>query len=198
MLAGAFELFRIGIGPSSSHTVAPMRAAALVARDLHETPVSELRVILHGSLALTGQGHGTDRALVAGLGGADPETVDPATVRALAPTPQEVRLPGAGTIRYHLNKQARGGPPGHPNALRFVATDRHGQVLVDRTYRSIGGGFLTQDGVADAPPRSPSPHAYASGAELVAHAERLGTIAAVAAANEAASRPAAEVTDRSS
>jgi L-serine dehydratase len=195
MLAGAFELFRIGIGPSSSHTVAPMRAAALVARDLRGTPVSDLRVILHGSLALTAQGHGTDRALVAGLGGADPETVDPATVRALPPAPEEVRLPGADTVRYRLSKQARGGPPGHPNALRFVATDRHGQVLVDRTYRSIGGGFLTQDGVAVAPPRDPLPYPYASGAELVAHADRLGTVAAVAAANETASRPAAEVTE---
>jgi L-serine dehydratase len=196
VLAGAFELFRVGIGPSSSHTVAPMRAAALVAAELADTPAAELQVILHGSLALTGQGHGTDRALVAGLSGADPETVDPAAVLALDSVPATVRLHGS-TVRYRLDKQARGGPPGHPNAMRFVATAGDGAVLLDRTYRSIGGGFLTQDGAAPAAvPADPPPLPYTNGAELVAHADRLGGIAIVAATNEAALRPADEVSDR--
>jgi L-serine dehydratase len=195
VLAGAFELFRVGIGPSSSHTVAPMRAAALVAGDLAGAPVSELHVVLHGSLALTGQGHGTDRALVAGFAGADPETVDPAAVLALERVPATVRLHGS-TVGYRLEKQARGGPAGHPNAMRFVATGRDGAVLLERTYRSVGGGFLTQDGTAAPVPAGPPPLPYANGAELLAHADRLGSIAQVAATNEAALRPAREVTDR--
>jgi len=195
MLAGAFELFRIGIGPSSSHTVGPMRAARLVGEDLAGTPVASVRVVLHGSLALTGKGHGTDRALVAGLEGADPETVDPAAVLALDPEPELVVLSHGATVGYELDKQARGGPPGHPNAMRFVAADRGGAILLDRTYRSIGGGFLTEDGAPPPPDREPLPVAYATGEELLAHADRLGGISAVAAANEAALRPAHEVTE---
>ena len=195
MLAGAFDLFRIGIGPSSSHTVGPMRAARLVAEDLAGAPVASVRVVLHGSLALTGTGHGTDRALVAGLAGADPETVDPAAVLALDPAPAQVVLPGGGAVRYRLDKLARGGPPGHPNAMRFVAGDRDGAILLDRTYRSIGGGFLTEDGTPAPAMREALPVPYATSAELVAHADRLGGIAAVAAANETALRPTHEVTE---
>jgi L-serine dehydratase len=194
MLAGAFDLFRIGIGPSSSHTVGPMRAARLVAQELAATSVANVRVVLHGSLALTGTGHGTDRALVAGLGGADPETVDPAAVLSLDPAPEQVVLPHGAAVGYHLDKQARGGPPGHPNAMRFVAADRDGAILLERTYRSIGGGFLALDGAAEPPERESPPVSYVTGEELVAHAQRLGGIAAVAAMNEAALRPAHEVT----
>src|SRR4051812_13388891 len=109
MLVGPFELFRVGLGPSSSHTVAPMRAAALAARDLTDRPVGRLRAVLHGSLALTGHGHGTDRALVAGFRGWDPEIVDPAAVLALPRMPPQVQLSDR-TVPYELVKQARGGP----------------------------------------------------------------------------------------
>ncbi|HET6505356.1 MAG TPA: L-serine ammonia-lyase [Baekduia sp.] len=192
MLASTFELFRVGIGPSSSHTVGPMRAARRVSEALRDAPVRELRVVLHGSLALTGRGHGTDRALVAGLLGEDPETVDPAAVLALERVPATVRLHGR-EVAYWLDLQTRGGPVGHPNAMRFVAVGDDGAVLADRTFRSIGGGFVTEDGVPDERAPVDLPHAYASAAELLACADALGSVSAVTAANEAARRPAEEL-----
>ncbi|UGS37208.1 L-serine ammonia-lyase [Capillimicrobium parvum] len=194
MTVGVFDLFRIGIGPSSSHTVGPMRAARHLAQHLADVPAEAVRVILHGSLALTGTGHGTDRALVAGLNGADPETVDPAFVLDLDPTPERVRLAHGTDVRYRLEKQARGGPPGHPNAMRFEVTGHDGQILLARTYRSIGGGFLTEDGVPQAAEPVSLPLPFTTGEELVAHASGLGGIAAVAAANEHARRPEGDVT----
>jgi L-serine dehydratase len=191
MLAGAFELFRLGIGPSSSHTCAPMRAAATVAERLDGRKVAALRVTLYGSLALTGRGHGTDRALVAGLAGHEPESVDPQQVLEVEPDQRTVSLLGR-EVAYELVFQRRGGPPGHPNAMRFVARADDDQPLLDATFRSIGGGFLTEDGVTD-PPRADPIVPYASARELIAHADRLGGLAAVAAMNERGNRPTAQI-----
>ncbi|WCB91508.1 L-serine dehydratase 2 [Baekduia alba] len=182
MLVSAFDLFRVGVGPSSSHTVAPMRAAAEVASRLASAAVARLDVAVYGSLALTARGHGTDRALVAGLAGHLPETVEPVVVRDARVVDGRVQL-GDRPVAYALDLRARGGPPGHPNVLRFVATDAAGHRMLDTTFRSIGGGFITEDGVpvkGRAEPALP----YATAAELVAYAERCGSVAAVAAANE--------------
>lgn len=192
VLSSTFELFRIGIGPSSSHTVGPMRAARRVSEALRDTPVRELRVVLYGSLAHTGRGHGTDRALIAGLLDEDPETVDPAVVLALDRVPATVRLQGRA-VAYWLDLQTRGGPAGHPNAMRFVATGEQGAILLDRTFRSVGGGFITEDGVLEERAQIELPYDYTTAAELIAYADALGSISAVSAANESARRPAAEV-----
>jgi L-serine dehydratase len=175
-----------------------MRAARLVAQRLADAPVASVAsvaVTLHGSLALTGIGHGTDRALVAGLLGHDPETVDPAIVLALDRVPAHVRLRGDSDVAYALLRQARGGPPGHPNALRFVARDASGAVIADPVFRSIGGGFITEDGHPRLRSDPSLPLPYTSAAELLVHADRLGSISAVAMENEAASRPAHRVLD---
>ena len=191
-IAGAFELFRLGIGPSSSHTVGPMRAARRFADALEDRDVAVLRVILHGSLALTGRGHGTDRALVAGLAGWDPETVAPQRVLALDPAPRTIEL-GGRTVAYGVERRIRGPRPGHPNAVRFVAIGADGEVSADRTFRSVGGGFITEDGVVQTADARRLPFPYSTAEELVAHADRAGGVAAVAELNEGASRPAAEV-----
>ncbi|MGE4429092.1 MAG: L-serine ammonia-lyase, partial [Solirubrobacteraceae bacterium] len=179
-------LFRVGVGPSSSHTVGPMRAAASFARRL--IPMSDAQAVvitLHGSLALTARGHGTDRAILAGLLGHAPETVEPHLLRALDPEPPGVPIAGR-TLRYTLRMCARDGPPGHPNAMRFAATDATGRSVLDVTFRSIGGGFITEDGQPPRPAVSPPVLDYRTGAELLEHAVELGAISAVAATNEQA------------
>jgi L-serine dehydratase len=192
-LVGVFEIFQRGIGPSSSHAVGPMRAAGIVLGTIGNGSIAQLDVTLYGSLALTGQAHGTDRALVAGFLGARPETVEPEFVLDLDGSPEYVRLP-SGSVAYHLRKVTAGGPPGHPNAMQFVGTDALGVERFKRTFRSIGGGFLTEDGVQPSQSRSLAPYPYSTAAELVSHAEDLGCVSAVASANESASIPAHQVT----
>lgn len=194
-LAGPLELFRVGIGPSSSHTVGPMLAARAVAERLAALPLEALTVTLHGSLAATGSGHGTDRALLAGLAGHAPGTVDPALVAGLHANAHDGVAVGPhrlGGGRYRLETVFK-APPGHPNAIRFHATDRDGATLLDAVFRSIGGGFVTEDGVVPETAGEP-PMTYASAAELLRFARRTGSVAEVAAVNAAAQRPAAEVT----
>lgn len=146
MLCSVVDLFTVGVGPSSSHTVAPMTAAAAVALRLSVHDVDAVRVTLHGSLAITARGHGTDRALIAGLGGHEPATVKPEVVSAARVRGGRVVV-GGRDVHYELVLSPRGGPPGHPNALRFAAYDRQGSTVLDTTFRSTGGGFLTEDGV---------------------------------------------------
>lgn len=172
-----------------------MRAAATVAERLRETSLGELEVTLFASLALTCRGHGVDRAILAGLAGHDPETVDPRLVLEIDPEPVvlvgETHLPRA---RWNLVLQPKPLADGHPNAIRFVARRPDGSVALDTIFRSVGGGFVTED---DAPePARPEPTVnYASAAELLRAADEHGSIADVAAANEAAWRDPAE-TDR--
>jgi L-serine dehydratase len=200
----ALDLFSIGIGPSSSHTVGPMRAAADFAERLRAVPTSpaRLRVRLFGSLGATGVGHGTPDAVVAGLAGLAPETCDPAAVhgswKALnggAPV-----LVG-GHVVLLTESDIELAPltrlPRHPNALRFTALDGDGELVVEQTYYSVGGGFLEREGegrIGDA--GAPLPHPFRSGAELLATCRREGLdIAGVALANEVAMRPETEVFD---
>src|SRR5690349_10654446 len=151
MALSVFDLFKIGIGPSSSHTVGPMRAARLFALDLEGAGLlgqaEAVRVELFGSLAATGRGHGSDKAVILGLLGETPEGVD---VEAIPARIQEVRSAGrlallgrhevAWRETEHLLMQ-RTSLPFHPNGLRFTAL-RAGEALRSRVYYSVGGGFV--------------------------------------------------------
>lgn len=151
MKTSIFELFKIGIGPSSSHTVGPMRAAREFARSL-KADVKSIRAELYGSLALTGKGHGTDRAILLGLAGEAPDTVDPG----------KVADPSLAQIVFHKDMVL----PGHPNAMRFTAFPNGPSAV----YYSVGGGFIQREGqsvTANAKP--PVPHPFRSGAELLAY-----------------------------
>jgi L-serine dehydratase len=151
-----FELFKIGIGPSSSHTVGPMRAAREFALTL-DSDVLSIRAELYGSLALTGKGHGTDRAILLGLAGESPETVDPAKVAEAGAIPTE--------IIFHKDMVM----PGHPNTMRFTAYLSGGSCR-SVIYYSIGGGFILREGQApDDNARPPVPYPFRSGAEMLAY-----------------------------
>ena len=158
MNTSLFEIFKIGIGPSSSHTVGPMRAALRFAQDLAAHSLldrtARITVELYGSLALTGIGHATDRAVLLGLLGEAPDTVDPSTVEAqLTAIKAAAVLPllGGHSIPFHaasdlLFHRDRMYPdpqtPTHPNGLRFTATTPTGDVLASEVFFSIGGGFI--------------------------------------------------------
>ncbi|WP_158865101.1 L-serine ammonia-lyase [Leifsonia sp. AG29] len=200
----AFDLFSIGIGPSSSHTVGPLRAARAFAAELDETGaldrVDQVTCTLYGSLGSTGIGHGTPDAVVAGLRGLAPETCRPEDVRGAW---SELRagdtLMLAGRHRIPLSKddiafEPRTRLPGHPNALTLRAwgRDRDGRrqplPLLEQTYYSIGGGFIRRDGEeADLSARASHPYPYSSAQELIALCERDGVpICEVARRNEVA------------
>ena len=202
---GVFDLFRIGIGPSSSHTVGPMRAAAdflgWCGQRVDWTEIDAVSCDLFGSLALTGVGHGTDLAIVAGLSGALPETVDPDDLPRLLTRAKEThRIMVAGVeigfdpdvgIVFRKHEFL----PGHPNALSFHLW-RHDAIVLSRTYYSVGGGFIMAEGetVADLPAAADVPYPFTSAEELLALSERHGlTIAELAHANEAAFHVPAEI-----
>jgi len=201
------EMFSIGIGPSSSHTVGPMRAAAWFARGLAAKPVARVQVYLYGSLAATGKGHGTDQALQLGLLGEEPETVPvdaiPAMLDAIA-SRQQLLLPDTRAIAFHPKEDLvfiRGeNLPGHPNGLRFVAFAADGKIVDEAIVYSTGGGFIqiegcTENAAEDTAPVIPYP--YDSADELLAHTRRTGlSIAELTLANEAAFRPEAETRAR--
>ncbi len=187
MKTSIFDLFKVGIGPSSSHTVGPMRAAGRFAAGLVSSGKSEnvarIVVELFGSLALTGIGHGTDRAVLLGLMGEKPEEVDPAQVEALLEEirrTKELRLPGGPAITFDESSDLlfRVGQvlPGHSNALQLSAFDAGGVSFARETYYSIGGGFIVKEGdpwPGDVPPLD-VPHPFSNGAELLEQAETKG------------------------
>ncbi|NNH03119.1 L-serine ammonia-lyase [Microbacterium ulmi] len=188
----ALELFSIGIGPSSSHTVGPMRAgavfrAALEAEGQRER-VDGFRIRLHGSLAATGVGHGTPDAVIAGLRGLAPETADPAVVHgqwARLEAGETVRIDGVALRRSDVAFEPHARQHGHPNALTLVACASDAVVL-ERTYLSLGGGFITEAGVhpSDADERAPAVPFRTMGELLALCAGR--TIAGVARENDMA------------
>ncbi|MBN9215564.1 MAG: L-serine ammonia-lyase [Microbacterium sp. SCN 70-200] len=198
----AFELFSIGVGPSSSHTVGPLRAARDFARRIAGFPgLARVTCALYGSLGATGLGHGTPDAVVAGLAGHEPETVDPALVRgawtgwtdgATLLVDGAVPVPFA---RDDISFVPRTRLPGHPNAMTLRAFDAAGAELAEQTYYSIGGGFIRREGEAVGEIGvAPFPFAYASSAELLALCDEHGfTIAELARRNEEALRPEADV-----
>jgi L-serine dehydratase len=156
MTTSLFELFKIGIGPSSSHTVGPMVAArrfvlGLESASLHHT-TNLVRVDLYGSLALTGQGHGADRAVLLGLYGAEPETVDTRTVESIIASARELcrlSLLRRRTIRFYDGEDivfhCDHALPFHPNGMVFTAFDAEHRVLRTDTFYSIGGGFVVTE-----------------------------------------------------
>ncbi len=201
-----FELFKIGVGPSSSHTVGPMKAAAAFARSLMQggtaDRVASIEVALLGSLAFTGRGHATDRAVVLGLAGVEPDAVDPDAADGLIAEVRRsgrLRLGGRREIDFDPEKaivfDVVTPTPRHPNTLRLVARDEGGRSLRDQTWFSVGGGFIVSEdekgGSADASPGAPYP--FASGAELLARGREANlSIADIVRANEAALRPESE------
>ena len=203
-MVGVFELFKIGIGPSSSHTVGPMKAAlafvaGLTAAGLLER-IAALDVTLYGSLAWTGRGHGTDKAVILGLAGFDPATVDPDAADAVMADSQATgRLAVAGrtTIAFDPQTAIRFDvvttPARHPNTLRFVASDASGAPLLDETWCSVGGGFICRETDPDTPEAGAAavPHPFRNGDDLLAVAAAANlTIADLVEANEQAGRSA--------
>ena len=208
MSLSVLDLFTIGIGPSSSHTVGPMRAGGRFIKRLCEAGllerVAQVAAHLYGSLALTGKGHGTDTAVLLGLEGETPENVDvDAVVERLTLIRSSGILNLAGThtivfeekrdMQFHRNESL----PAHPNGLRFIARDAAGAELLSKTYYSVGGGFVVgeQGAVPDpALPRAAElPFPWHSGAELLAQCENAGlSISELTLRNEAMFRPEAE------
>ena len=204
MTTSLFDLYKIGVGPSSSHTMGPMRAACRFAQQLADSGLlaatARVQTDLYGSLALTGKGHATDRAALLGLAGNEPATIDPAAIESKVETIRSLRrmnLAGKHTIAFDepadlLFHRDQMFPPGahtqHPNGMRFTAFNSHGAILAQRTYFSIGGGFIAEDGEADRPSAetaTPLPHSFHSAAELleIARANSL-SIDRVMLANE--------------
>ncbi len=201
-----FEVFRIGIGPSSSHTVGPMLAVSRFLGSLQPqlARVARVRAELYGSLALTGVGHGTDGAVLLGLLGELPHLVDPASVQErIAEVWLEGRLALAGThdiafdCATDLLFHKRDSLPQHPNGMRMTAFDADGAVLLARAYFSIGGGAVKdEDEIGAALQGAGAAHGepcpFASAAELLAWCERRRcSIADVVLENEAAYQDAA-------
>ena len=206
MNTSLFELFKIGIGPSSSHTVGPMRAALRFVRDLDTGGMldrtAKIVVHLYGSLALTGIGHGTDRAILLGLLGEAPDAVDPAQVESkLEAIRASGSLPLLGrhtvpfvepeNLPFHSDQMyPEPGVVSHPNGMKFTAFDHEGSLLTEETFYSVGGGFIVSEAERTATQQTSSrsvPYPFRSAAELLATASAHNlTIAELMLANEAA------------
>ncbi|MBT8796644.1 L-serine ammonia-lyase, iron-sulfur-dependent, subunit alpha [Microbacterium flavum] len=201
----AFELFSIGVGPSSSHTVGPLRAARdFAARAVRLPGLRRVTCVLYGSLAATGLGHGTPDAVVAGLLGHDPETVDPDLVRgAWTDWADGADLRVAGTrpvpfAREDISFEPRSRPGGHPNTMTLRAWGDGGghmdELLAEDTYLSIGGGFIRREGAEPDLTTAPFPYRFSTAAELLDVCDEHGlTIAELARRNEEALRSEDEV-----
>jgi L-serine dehydratase len=149
-----FDIFTIGIGPSSSHTVGPMKAAGAFVESLGDVAekVKTINVSLHGSLAWTGKGHGTDSAVLLGLSGLTPDTLDPDSVEArlrAIHSDKRIQVPGIGETDFdpaeHLIFDFEQELPRHTNGMRFVAQSATGGVLAEDLYYSLGGGFIAKN-----------------------------------------------------
>jgi L-serine dehydratase len=213
MAVSVFDLFKIGIGPSSSHTVGPMRAARIFALRLAHDGVlagtARVQVSLYGSLGATGKGHGSDKAVLLGLAGHEPDTVDVEAIPALLGAIRDgVRLTLAGGHAIAFDERAdlvfhrRETLPFHANGMRCVAFDAAGAELANRTYYSVGGGFVVSDEVAAdgskqkkiAPDTTLLKFPFRSGDQLLEITQREGlTIAQVMRANERHWRSDAEI-----
>src|SRR5690606_19103246 len=210
MAVSTFDLFKIGIGPSSSHTVGPMRAAArFVDHWLDDAgrlqDVARIRAEVFGSLALTGRGHGTDKALLMGLEGHLPNLIDPDIIPAALERirgEKRVQLGGKHAVAFDetrdlvMNKRQK--LPFHTNGMRFTAYDADGGEIAPRDYYSVGGGFVVnQDEAAEdriVADTTELAYPFHTGAELLAQCERSGlSIARLMFENEKAWRSEAEI-----
>ena len=213
MALSVFDLFKIGIGPSSSHTVGPMKAAAMFARRLEKagqiSQVARIEARLYGSLGATGKGHGTDTAIMLGLGGLMPDSIDPDTIESrirqiredaslLLNGEQRMVFKERSDILFLRNETL----PFHANGARFRAFASDGEQIEERCYFSVGGGFVVSQEEADRSVDQPKlvvdptrlEHPFSSGDELLAITVRTGlSIAQVMRRNEYAWRTDAEL-----
>jgi L-serine dehydratase len=209
MPISVFDLFKIGIGPSSSHTVGPMRAARQFARRLQEhdllAQTARVRADLFGSLGATGKGHGSDKAVMLGLEGEQPDVIDPVTVDARLDAIREwqrLNLLGVHVVAFNEREdlvfQRRKSLPYHPNGMEFRAFDAAGDELLMQTYYSVGGGFVVDETATGADrikvDSTPLPYPFSTGAGLLDICTRHGmSISQVMLANEQAWRSEAEI-----
>ncbi len=207
-----FDLFKIGIGPSSSHTVGPMRAARLFVERLqnsaHLAKTAKVQVELFGSLALTGKGHGTDRAILLGLEGERPERVDPETIAARLSRMRNASVVSLLQLRQipfaekeHLVFHYDQSLPLHPNGMRFTAYGQEETLLDQQVYYSVGGGFVVQEPEAGAAIRPDDPAAipfpFNSGDELLRLGRTHGVkIHELVLENEKSWRPEPEIREK--
>jgi len=209
MNVSAFDLFKLGIGPSSSHTMGPMTAAGRFLDRLggRVEAVVRVEVTLYASLALTGRGHATDRAVILGLSGFEPRSLDPDAADQVVTGVRAhhwLNLAGSHGIAFDeardLKWEGRTRLPQHPNAVKFAAFDAAGAVIAERTYFSIGGGFVRDEDEMglNTPPEAAAlaevPYPYDSGEQLLQMASDAGlTIAELMRANERARRTNDEI-----
>ena len=209
MFLSVFDMFKVGVGPSSSHTMGPMVAAARFLDLMRASPFKfgGVKASLHGSLAFTGIGHATDRATILGLAGFHPATYDAAKAdTVLAAITETNTIHADGLPPLHFNPKADltfdYGPalPGHANGMVLKATDAQGDVILQETYYSIGGGFvlsageLTEAGAGKSKTKADVPYPFETGDEMMAMAKASGlSIAQMKLANELKFRSKAEI-----
>ena len=215
MAVSLFDIFKIGIGPSSSHTVGPMRAAARFLERWLQEPgqmdqAARVRAELYGSLALTGRGHGTDKAVLMGFEGHWPDRIDPDVIPGSLErirSSKRIRLMGTHEVPFDekrdlvFNKREK--LPFHTNGMRFTAFDAEGGVIATRDYYSVGGGFVvnTDEAAEDriVADTTELPHPFHSGDELLARCRESGlSIAQLMFENEKVWRPEAQIRSRPS
>ncbi len=202
-----FDIFKIGIGPSSSHTVGPMKAALAFVNELagRASEVESIDVSLHGSLAWTGKGHGTDSAVILGLMGLEPETIDPDAVDGIlgeVHARKRLAVPGVGNIEFdpaiNIRFDYDEELPRHTNGMRFVAHNADGDPVAGDDYYSLGGGFIAKNDEPE--PRGQEgepPLPFASGDTLLDIAAGNGfTIAELVHRNELTWRSEEEIERR--
>nr|WP_255527027.1 L-serine ammonia-lyase [Nodosilinea sp. LEGE 07088] len=208
MSTSVFDIFKVGIGPSSSHTVGPMKAARRFAQGLADdglrSQVQRIQIDLYGSLGATGRGHGSDRAVLLGLEGESPDTIDPDLIdghleriretQSIWLLQQQVLAFNEKTdLTFHWKPL-----PFHPNGMVFTAFDGTGAVLRDRTYYSVGGGFVVNEQAAASDRlelhQSPLPYPFTTAAQLLAQCHQSGlSISQIMLANELTWRAEAEI-----
>ena len=197
------EFFSIGIGPSSSHTVGPMRAACRFAQSLKDKSISLVHCKFYGSLAATGKGHGTDRAIILGLMGETPEKVDVDQIQSILEgvlSSKILRLPDGREIHFDASKdldfQRMKALPRHPNGMQFSALDEAGEIVAEDVIYSLGGGFIVSDRDWDNITTAEStavPYPFDHAKELLQHcSENQLSVSDVILANERAYRPESE------
>ena len=199
-----FDIFKIGIGPSSSHTVGPMKAACAFVESLGDKAkhVAQLKVSLHGSLAWTGKGHATDSAIALGLAGLKPDSIDPDLIEPLLARIREERqleVPGIGIIQFDPEEDIRFNYkqelPRHTNGMRFSALDEDGELLAEERFYSLGGGFIARGDEPEASTNNDDPpYVFDTAASLMRMAGDAGlSIAELVFENEKHWRSEADV-----
>ncbi|MEJ2275153.1 MAG: serine dehydratase beta chain, partial [Woeseiaceae bacterium] len=176
-----FDIFKIGIGPSSSHTVGPMKAARAFRENLGDKNFSSVRVTLFGSLAWTGRGHGTDRAVLLGLDGHAPESIDPDAIDGIL---GRIRARGNVDVEFNYDHEL----DRHTNGMRFVAFGEDDEVVLQEEWYSLGGGFIARGDEPEPASRAGKPRIEFKTSEslLKAAADNDMSIADVVLCNETA------------